>query len=166
MQCWLYCLEFGFPRVHFYTSTLSFYSYILHFKICENSSTCIWAAQHLHTEDQRHASGSHLEKWDLNSNFNAFKRRLKPKETVHTKRMENPQGKPVEQEWQTDTAFSVHVIVISHYCCLLQQQTNCSGWSCLCKLIFFFSNFNLSLVAWPVLFVQRDTQHVPLFCYL
>lgn len=49
------------------------------------------------TKDQTHAGGSHLEKWDLNSNFHAFKRR-QTYETVQTERMDNPQGKPVGQE--------------------------------------------------------------------
>lgn len=52
----------------------------------------------MHAQDQTHAGGCHLEKLDLNAYFNEFKRRLKPKETVHTERMANPQGKPVGQE--------------------------------------------------------------------
>lgn len=137
MQDWLCCLKSGLPHPHIYSPQRLFHSipvfYILKcVKIqapaSEQDSVC--------TKDQTHAGGSHLEKWDLNSSFHAFKRR-QTYETVQTERMENPQGKPVGQEWQTDAAFSGLVIVISHYCCLLQQQTSCSGWSCLCKLIFF-----------------------------
>lgn len=83
----------------------------------------------------------------------------------HPDLRESPQRKPVRQEWETVTAFSGHVIVISHYCRLQQHQTDCSGWSCLCKLIFF-SKANLSLLAWTGLFVQRDTQRVLLLFYL
>lgn len=131
MQGWLCCLKSGLPHPHIYSPQHVFPSIpVFYILKCVNIQAPASEQDSVCTKDQTHAGGSHLEKWDLNSNFHAFK-------TVQTERMENPQGKPVGQEWQTDAAFSGLVIVISHYCCLLQQQTSCSGWSCLCKLIFF-----------------------------
>lgn len=52
----------------------------------------------LHTEDQRHAGVSHLEKWNLNSDSNGLKSLEKKRGGGHPDLRENPQRKPVRQE--------------------------------------------------------------------